>query len=119
MGWSVQTSGALLFGVVVGWVAYRTLRRSAGSGLSDIATVIGAIGGAAITGLFPAETDLFGYYCIGLALGFFGYVATALFLAPSGQKNLEWLGDAPGSSSSGRSGWPADRDRRRCGGRRR
>jgi len=96
-----QEGGALLFGVVVGWVAYRTLRRSAASGLSDIATVIGAVGGAAITGLFPALTDLFGSYCIGLAIGFFGYLITAIFVAPKGAGVSEWLGDAPGTLRAG------------------
>jgi len=65
--------GASCFGLVVGWVTYRTLRRRSGdTGVSDIATVIGAVGGAAVTGLFKAP-DLFGAYSIGLAIGFFGY----------------------------------------------
>src|SRR6185436_1854576 len=68
---------ALLFGVVVGWVTYRTLRHATVTGLSDIATVIGAIGGAAITGLFPLADGAFNGYCIGLFLGFFLYFRTA------------------------------------------
>lgn len=70
--------GALCFGLVVGWITYRTVRRKAGAtALSDIATVIGAIGGAAVTALF-ASGDLFGAYSIGLAIGFFGYFIVAL-----------------------------------------
>jgi uncharacterized membrane protein YeaQ/YmgE (transglycosylase-associated protein family) len=66
--------GALLFGIVVGWVTYRTLvRSSAGVQLSDIATVIGAVGGAAVTGLFDSK-HLFGLYAVGLAIGFFAYL---------------------------------------------
>ncbi len=66
--------GACAFGLVMGWVTYRTLRRSQVSGLSDIATVIGAVGGAAVTALFEKGTGSFGAYCIGLALGFFLYL---------------------------------------------
>lgn len=65
--------GAGCFGLVIGWVTYRTLRRSETTGLSDIATVIGAVGGAAITGLFSPGTPAFGAYGIGLALGFLSY----------------------------------------------
>ena len=42
----IEGWGALCFGLVIGWVTYRTLRRKEGSNaLSDIATVIGAVGG--------------------------------------------------------------------------
>ncbi|MDQ1677832.1 MAG: hypothetical protein QOC93_2976 [Actinomycetota bacterium] len=68
--------GAVCFGVVVGWITYRTLVRTpTAASLSDIATVIGAIGGAAVVGLF-ADQHLFGLYSVGLATGFFGYLAT-------------------------------------------
>src|SRR5262249_1358218 len=69
--------GAFGFGLVIGWVTYSTLRRAQRGGLSDIATVLGAVGGAAVTGLFPTSTGAFGAYCIGLALGFFGYLIFA------------------------------------------
>ncbi|WP_412062041.1 hypothetical protein [Rubrivirga sp. IMCC45206] len=67
-------AGAFAFGTVVGWVTYRTIRRSETTGLADIAAVIGAVGGAAVLVLFPAGTALFGAYGIGLAVGFFGYL---------------------------------------------
>jgi len=80
--------GALCFGLVIGWIAYRTLRRSGETvALSDIATVIGAVGGAAVTGLFKDQA-LFGIYCIGLALGFFLY----LIVAVTALKDVTWLG---------------------------
>lgn len=66
--------GAFAFGVVMGWITYRTLRRSQTSGLGDIATVLGAVGGAAVTALFEKGNGSFGAYCIGLALGFFFYL---------------------------------------------
>lgn len=72
---NVSDIGAVLFGIVVGWITYRTLvRRADAVQLSDIATVIGAIGGAAVVGIFDSE-HLFGLYAIGLAAGFFGYLA--------------------------------------------
>ncbi|WP_214405677.1 hypothetical protein [Pseudonocardia lacus] len=72
--------GSICFGLVIGWVTYRTLRRNAESvQLSDIATVIGAVGGAAVTTVF-ADPDLFGGYCIGLAVGFFAYFIVGLFV---------------------------------------
>ncbi len=86
---TLELWGSLLFGVVIGWVTYRTLRRQADKvGLSNIATVIGAVGGAAITGLFKTP-DTFGVYCIGLFAGFFSY----LVLGNTVFKNVEWLGD--------------------------
>jgi uncharacterized membrane protein YeaQ/YmgE (transglycosylase-associated protein family) len=66
--------GAICFGLVIGWVTYRTLRRKVdGAALGDIAGVIGAVGGAAITTLYK-EKELFAAYSIGLAIGFFAYL---------------------------------------------
>lgn len=77
---SMSQIGALCFGVVVGWITYRSLRRrEEPAGLSDIAAVIGAVGGAAVTGLFEAE-NLFAAYSIGLAAGFFLYLIVALII---------------------------------------
>jgi uncharacterized membrane protein YeaQ/YmgE (transglycosylase-associated protein family) len=82
--------GAALFGFVVGWVTYRTLRRKgSGAAISDIAAVIGAVGGATVTTLFKAE-ELFGLYAIGLAVGFFGYLIVNYLLDPGETKG--WLG---------------------------
>jgi hypothetical protein len=67
--------GALLFGVVIGWITYRTLvRKEGGAQVSDIATVVAAVGGGAVTALF-SKPGLFGMYAIGLFIGFFGYLA--------------------------------------------
>jgi len=81
--------GAFCFGLVIGWVTYRTLRRTGETvALSNIATVIGAVGGGAVTALFDTK-ELFGWYSIGLTVGFFLYLglATTVF------KNVTWLGD--------------------------
>jgi O-antigen/teichoic acid export membrane protein len=96
--------GAFCFGVVIGWICYRTLRRNqAASGLSDIATVAGAIGGAAITGIWKAGTGAFGSYCIGLMIGFFLYLIIALVIeGPEGRKNVSaWLGTEPQRTKPG------------------
>lgn len=80
--------GSLCFGLVIGWITYRTLRRTGETvALSNIATVIGAVGGAAVTGLFKKE-EIFAAYCIGLAIGFFLY----LILGNTVFKDSNWLG---------------------------
>ena len=89
---SASDVGAVLFGVVVGWITYRTLvRRTDGVALSDIATVIGAVGGGAVVVHFN-NPHLFGLYSIGLAAGFFAYLL--LFYALNGgQKTADVMGD--------------------------
>jgi uncharacterized membrane protein YeaQ/YmgE (transglycosylase-associated protein family) len=70
----LQKIGAGAFGAVVGWYVYYINRwRKDDVQLSDIVTLIGAVGGAAVLALFPEKTDLFGAYGIGLASGFFLY----------------------------------------------
>ena len=71
---TLQLIGAGAFGAVVGWYVYYINRyRKDDVQLSDIVTLLGAIGGAAVLALFPAKSDLFGAYGIGLAAGFFLY----------------------------------------------
>jgi len=66
----VTSIGAICFGVVIGYVTYRALARStANASISDLAAVVGAVGGGVVTGLFAPDTDLFGWYAIGLLLG--------------------------------------------------
>jgi len=84
--------GAGCFGFVVGWITYRTLRRKSGTGISDIATVIGAIGGAAITGLFK-NGDFFGAYAIGLFIGFIAYLVVASRMKESDGTLPGWMGE--------------------------
>jgi uncharacterized membrane protein YeaQ/YmgE (transglycosylase-associated protein family) len=94
--------GALCFGIIVGWVTSRTLRRTTPSGLSDIATVIGAVGGAAITGIFKPSTNAFGWYCIGLLIGFFVYLIIAIATAKKGGQPVgDWLGSEPVPTATG------------------
>lgn len=84
--------GAGCFGAVVGWITYRTLRRKEGTAaLSDIATVIGAVGGGAVTALFSNAT-LFASYSIGLASGFAGYLVVSLAVYGKDAAG-PWMGD--------------------------
>ena len=91
--------GAFCFGIVIGWVTYRTLRRkSDGAALGDIAAVIGAVGGAAVTSLYK-DSNLFGIYAVGLAVGFFLYLIIGAVVAAGEKKKDankpgagEWMG---------------------------
>ncbi len=87
---NVISIGAICFGLVIGWVTYRTLRRNKeGAAISDISTVIAAVGGAAVTALFK-DDEIFGYYSIGLAIGFFLYFLIGLILG--GKKKADgWM----------------------------
>jgi uncharacterized membrane protein YeaQ/YmgE (transglycosylase-associated protein family) len=99
----MANTGALVFGAVIGWITYRTLRRREGNvGLSDVATVIGAVGSGAVVQLFE-DPEIFGWYAVGLGAGFFGYLALALAL--EGRKVSAWMGaqaDPPRDDTWGR-----------------
>jgi hypothetical protein len=82
-------AGAFCFGTVIGWFTYYTMRYSSTHALTDIAVVLGAVGGAAVLALFPAGSALFGLYGIGLAVGFFVYV---LILIIATLKTKGWGG---------------------------
>lgn len=75
------TYGPFWFGFVIGFVTYRTLKHKAATGISDIAAVIGAIGGAGVLKLFPAGSDTFDLYAVGLASGFFLYLLLSIGIA--------------------------------------
>jgi hypothetical protein len=73
--------GAGGFGTLVGWYVYYINRYRRGDvQLSDLVTLVGVLGGGAVLALFPARTDLFGAYGVGLFVGFFGYFLTLIVL---------------------------------------
>ena len=83
--------GALCFGLVIGWVTYRTLARTtSATTLSDIATVIGAVGAGAVTTIFNSA-ELFASYSIGLAVGFFAYFVVLLIF--NREQAIKVMGD--------------------------
>ncbi|NUR61402.1 MAG: hypothetical protein HOV87_22480 [Catenulispora sp.] len=70
----VLTIGVVCFGLLVGYITYRTLIRStAQAAINDLATVVGAVGGGAVTAIVDPKSDLFGWYAIGLLAGFIIY----------------------------------------------
>ncbi len=78
---TIQKVGAGFFGALIGWYVYYINRhRKSDVQLSDLVTLLGVIGGAAILELFPAKSDLFGAYGIGLGIGFFGYFVVLVIL---------------------------------------
>lgn len=77
----VQLYGAACFGLLIGWYVYYINRYRKGDvQVSDLVTIMGVIGGSAVMALFPAGSDLFGAYGIGLAIGFFGYFLSLIIL---------------------------------------
>ncbi|RMH00402.1 MAG: hypothetical protein D6706_04210 [Chloroflexi bacterium] len=61
---------------------------------SDLVTLIGILGGGTIVSLFPARTDLFGAYGIGLFAGFFGYfLALLIMVGRSRNFDVDWFLD--------------------------
>ena len=72
---TLQLLGAGAFGLVLGWYLYYINRYRTGEvQTSDLVSVISALGGGTVVALFPARSDMFGAYGIGLAVGFFGYL---------------------------------------------
>lgn len=98
-----QLLGAFGFGMLLGWYLYYINRyRKEEVKLADLATVIAAIGGAAVLALFPAKSDLFGAYGIGLAVGFFGYFLVLLaFVIKTPNFSCDWFLDGRRSFPDG------------------
>jgi len=77
----LQLWGAGTFGTLIGWYVYYINRYRKGDvQMTDLVTLIGVIGGGAVVALFPAKTDLFGAYGIGLGVGFFGYFLALIIM---------------------------------------
>ena len=86
--------GACCFGIVIGWITYRTLRRREGAAqLSDVSTVVAAVGGGAVTAIPFDDPDVFGLYSIGLAVGFFAYLFVSHRVAGDDDAVSRWMGD--------------------------
>ena len=72
--------GTILFGLMLGWIAYRIMRlRAAPAALTDLYTLLAVISGAAIIALLR-DAALFGLYSLGLVIGFFGYLGLGVRL---------------------------------------
>jgi hypothetical protein len=81
--------GATLFGFAIGIIVYRILRHRSGTHeLSDLIALAGAIGSAVVFAFI--NEVLFGWYSIGLVIGFFAYFAAGMILY--GKQELQiWL----------------------------
>jgi hypothetical protein len=92
---TIQLLGAAGFGSIVGWYVYYVNRYRKGSiQFSDLVTLIGIIGGGTVLTLFPASTDLFGAYGVGLAFGFFGYfISLCIMISISSNFDVDWFLD--------------------------
>ncbi|HLG65093.1 MAG TPA: hypothetical protein VKY19_24380 [Ktedonosporobacter sp.] len=72
--------GTILFGLTIGWIAYRIMRlRATPAALTELYTLLAVISGALITALFR-DAVLFGLYSLGLVIGFFGYLGLGVRL---------------------------------------
>jgi hypothetical protein len=107
-GW--QDAGAIGFGALIGWFVYYINRyRKSDVQLSDVVTLIGAIGGAAVLALFPQGTDLFGAYGVGLGIGFFGYfVVLVVLVTRSTNFTTDWFLDGRRKNPTDGWGYGAD-----------
>lgn len=111
---TVQLLGAGGFGALIGWYIYFINRyRTDTVQLTDVAALLTAIGGGAVLTLFPAKSELFGAYGIGLAVGFFGYFLCLLvFVLRSDEFSVNWFLDGrrtapkPTETDGGSSGRP-------------
>jgi hypothetical protein len=70
----VPIAGAAFFGLVVGWMAHRVFEGQRTPNVSWLGSMIGVIGGGAVTALFGNRTMMFGAYSIGLGIAFFSGV---------------------------------------------
>jgi hypothetical protein len=92
---TLQLIGAGCFGTLIGWYIYYINRNRKGDvQMSDLVTLVGVLGGSAVLVLFPARTDLFGAYGVGLATGFFGYFAVLIILVSISRNfDVDWFLD--------------------------
>jgi len=106
----IQLLGAGAFGAIIGWYVYYVNRyRRADVQLGDLVTVIGVLGGASVLALFPARTDLFGAYGIGLFVGFFSYlIVLAVLVRMSKNFDVDWFLDGRRRIPTGEYAIPGD-----------
>ena len=78
--------------------------------IGDITTVIGAIGGGAVTTLFdPVKGDLFAAYGLGLAIGFFTYFLVLVVLVGHSRSfTSDWFLDGRRPNPPDGWGYPPD-----------
>jgi hypothetical protein len=66
--------GGFSFGLIIGYLTWHVARPGEPNtelNIKNLLGIIGALGGAVVLTLFPAGSDLFSIYSVGLAVGFF------------------------------------------------
>lgn len=107
MTWTTDDIGAFAFGLIIGWYVYYVNRYRKGEvQFSDITTLVGIIGG----GLAVKGTALsFGWYGIGLAVGFFGYfLVLVVLVSKSDNFDPDWFLDGRRKNPDGEHGFGED-----------
>jgi len=74
----INDGGAVWFGLVIGWITSLTFHSHSEHAIKDIATIIGVVGGAAVTKLFAKTNTQFAMYCIGMAVGFIIHILVSI-----------------------------------------
>ena len=91
----IQLMGAAGFGAIIGWYTYYVNRyRASEVQLGDVVTLVGVLGSGTVLAIYPARTDLFGAYGIGLFCGFFGYLGLLVLLVMRSKNfDVDWFLD--------------------------
>jgi len=74
----INDGGAVWFGLVIGWITSVSFHSQSEHSIQQIATILGAVGGAAVTRLFQKTETQFSMYCVGMAFGFFIHVLISI-----------------------------------------
>lgn len=105
---TIISIGAVCFGIVVGYVTYRTLLQSEKTQITDLAAVIAAVGGGVVAERFDGNGgDSFGWYAIGLLVGMTVFLTLHVTIGRGGP-DAGGRGARLGGGRGGRSGILAD-----------
>jgi hypothetical protein len=97
---TIDEIGALIFGLVVGYITYRTLARTVGkTAIGDLAAVVAAIGGGAVAKQYEAAGHVFAWYAIGIAAGMAFFFA--VFRVMNGKEATAAIMGVPPAASEG------------------
>lgn len=69
---TVETVGAVVLGVVIGFLAHYLIRRDPEPGIEDLAAIVGVVLGSVVFNVITGQ-DQTSWYLIGLGVGFFLY----------------------------------------------
>lgn len=110
--------GAVCFGIVVGFITYRTLVFKEGASIGDISAVVGAVGGGVVTVWSDqGGSNSFAWYSIGLLVGVVLYYIHTSVRGDAEQKaKLRGTPYGPGLPAPGDEHGPARRQRSHRGG---